>query len=320
MANNIYTSDENLTKAVSNWPNLHVIYGGCKFLAGLGDDGNVHYTTDTYSYLLPWEWENIRALAMDKQHNAVFFGLKNDGTCMITKKPFAGNSSYDRDFSATRLRNGNDGFSILHEKVHSLGDIVQIAVDGTVLWALDKDGNVHGVPYGRQFWLYYGWDPHEFHNSIDTKLQTSESWRCVRKILIAQDDILIAQKENGELVYAGHTGDLFGTFGERAFRKMQDHELIDACSFYGGESAYFAFLDSDHTLHCERLCKTKEQKFSQIIGLDHSFIGLTDEGTIVQFQGIPMNISHWPGMKQISIGRKCQHNYDNLYLVGIAAD
>lgn len=320
MANNVYVSDASLANATAGWPALHSIYGGCNMLVGLDMDGKLCFTTDTHAYLLFWKWDDMKMLSLDKHHNAVVFGLKHSGTCMISKNPFAGYTSYSKDFAVTRLPAGNNGFSILLEDVHALNDIVQIATDGAILWALDKNGNVHGVPYGSHYWWYYGWDSDEYEGSINFKLETAEKWHNIRRLLIAEEDVLVAQKNSGELVYAGHTGDLFGTFGEKDFHKLQDCELIDACGFYGGESKHFAFLDAAHTLHCKWFSEAEEHKFSQIVGLDHSFIGLTDAGTLIQFQGVSMDISNWPRMKQISIGRKCQHRYDNLYLAGISAD
>ena len=302
---NVYITDPEIQKKVSSWPELKMIYTGCEFIAGTGWDGELHYYSNTY--LRYGYREKVIMLAPDKHHTAVVFGLKEDGTCVVGKAPFAGWNSYGREYSDTVI--GNDFYGSLLFGVHSLKDIVQIAVNGSLLLALDGSGKVHTKQYVS--------NRHSLDDDKVRFIRAINDWENVRRILLAEQDIIIAQKHSGELVCAGYTQDLFGTYGEKAFRKLQDKELADACAFYGGESMYFAFLDSEGKLYSSRR-GTEEARFTQLEGLDHAFLGLREDGQVVSFQGgLEDRIRKWPKMKMISLGRRTRGHYDDLLLSGL---
>ena len=142
-------------------------------------------------------------------------------------------------------------------------------------------------------------------------------WQDVRRILVAEEDIVIAQKSSGELLCAGSTQDLYGTFGKNNFIKLQDYQLMDACSYYGGESMRFAFLDDEKILHDNKYGSSEDEttRYIQLVGLDHCFLGLKDNGIIVSFQGLNTDHLMWPLVSQVAIGRNrnCE-----VFLVGLA--
>ena len=208
----------------------------------------------------------------------------------------------------------NNCFSGLLYSIHTVKDAVQIAATGRLFLALDRAGRVH---VRRYLWerFYFPDQPDYCRQQIDT----IESWRDIRRILLAEPDTVIAQKNSGELVYAGSGQDLFGTFGEASFRQLQDREIVGACSYCGGESYYFVFLDADGILHSRRW--QEERRFRQVVGLDHAFLGLTTDGQVVSFQGpLEESAENWPRMKQIAIGRRSFDSYDDLFLAGLRDD
>ena len=309
---NLFVTDPDIERCRSQWPDLKAVYAGCKLLAGLDLQGNFHYHSTAYTYYRSKYWDNLVMMAPDKDHTGVLFGLKTDGTCVVSKDPFAGYESYSPAYNSTRL--GNDGFSSLLKKIHSVENIIQIAVSGSLFLALDRQGKVHPRRY---LWenSFDRWG----RDSVQFQIEAIESWENIRRILLAERDIVIAQKNSGELVTAGYTNDLYGTFGETAFRCLQDYELIDACSFCGGESFYYVFLDADGTLHNNR--RPEKQRFRQVVGLDHAFLGLRTDGKIISFQGtLEESVRNWPHMKQISIGRRSFDRYDDLFLAGLCDD
>lgn len=318
--NNIYITDEDIQRFVSGWPYLESVFAGCEILAGLDKEGTLHYYSPLYSYLRSNYWENTVQLAADKYHPCVVFGLKSDGTCVVSKEPFAGNGSYRKEFEATRM--GNESFEGLLHSIHCLSGITQIAVNGSLFLALDTNGKMHAINY-RDFnfdsfldFLYLNSNTSTGQANIEDTVKT---WNDVRRILLADEDIVIAQKNSGELLCAGYTQDLYGTFGKDKFLKLQDFQLIDACSFYGGESMHFAFLDEEKNLHDYMFSEHKGEHYIQIVGLDHSFLGLKDNGEIVNFQGqLKTDQLSWPPLKKISIGKRTRQAYDDLFLVGLS--
>lgn len=314
MSNNIYTTNEQLTNQLSRLPSLRSIYAGCALTAGIDIDGELQYSSTNFAYLSTKYWINVVQLALDKYHPDVIFGLKADKTCVVGKCPFAGWASYNERYSGTRM--GNDSFGWLLRSVHNLNGIVQIAVNGSHLFALDEDGMVHAIEYRSTMNI---WTP--FTPSLSEQIAKSvRSWHDVRHIILAEEEVVIAQMNNGELLCAGSTQDLYGTFGEKDFVKLQDTQIVDACAYFGGESKYYAFLDAENNIHglSRRFAGADGKYFVQIVGLDHSFLGLKDNGEIVSFQGIETDKLHWPGMKQISIGKESPIGYDNVFLVGLS--
>ncbi len=314
--NNIYTTDEIFQKRVSDWPCLKSVYAGCRIAVGIDSSGALH--DFPMAVLKPGYWDNIIQLAPDKYHSHVLFGLKADGTCVVSKAPFAGWSSYSRQYESTVM--GNDAFEALLHAIHSWEGIVQIAASGALLLALDSNGKVHARQY-----LWDRWDPF-FSSETDALPQTIKeavsTWHDVRRILVAEENIVIAQKNSGEMLFAGNPTDLYGVFGRSNYLKLQDAELIDACTYFGGESMYFAFLDSEKNVH-SGLCRYPEAEMSHFIqleGLDHSFLGLRDDGRIISFRGFETDRLLWPGIKQIALGRRDFQRYDDLFLVGLSAE
>ena len=144
------------------------------------------------------------------------------------------------------------------------------------------------------------------------------SWQGIRRILLAEMDIVIAQKHTGELVFAGSGQDLYGTFGRDSFRKLQDRELVGACSYCGGESYYYVFLDADGALHSRH--RSAEGLFLQVDGLDHLCLALREDGRVALLHGyFEEPWKDWPPMRQITIGRRDFNNYDILFVAGLTA-
>lgn len=312
MGSDIFVSDRQLQERLSGWPELKGIYAGCALTAGVDNEGNLRY--DSKTYIRSSYWKRLIMLAPDKDHSGVLFGLKDDGTCVVAKDPFAGWTSQSDEYSSTAM--GDAAFGYLLDDIHSFRDIVQIRVSGSLFLALDKSGRVRV----RQ----YRWDPYlqdknePFFNSAKTakkQKETIESWQDIRQILIAEEDIIIAQKNNGELVIAGSTADLFGTQSRESIDRLQEKVLIDACTYYGGESMRFAFLDEEGDLYSEY--DSHDRKFIQLAGLDHTFLGLQRDGSVVSFQGVfDTEVHKWPKMRQISLGRRNLNGFDDLFLVG----
>ena len=310
--NNIFMTDSELQNRVSRWPSVEKIYTGSNLIAGIDSRGSLHETSKTY-FRYDY-WNNLVMLAPDKYHEGVVFGLKSDGSCVICKEPFAGALSSEFRFPYTYI--GNDAFGNMLSFIHSWQNIVQIAVSGELFLALDKSGSIHVDLYAESY------SPFESPEIVQKYIETISSWQDIRTILIADFDIIIAQKNNGELALAGYTDDLYGTFSKKRFEELQKTELVDACFFYGGESKYFAFLDVNGNLHNSRFTESEGQKFTQIVGLDHEFLALRDDGMVISFQGIfGKGVQKWPKMKQIALGRRFNSTqYDDLFLAGLCTD
>ena len=288
------------------WSDIDDVYAGCRVVAAV-TEGRLRTASMGLLYQEPWR--DVTMVACDKELPSVFFGLTADGRCMISDDPSKGPSPMQRLFA--RHGDNDIDYEGISYWLSRLRDIVQIAVNGSLFMALDKFGTVHVVQY-RKCW-FTGPDP------FREQARTICYWNDIRRILITELDIVVAQKNSGELVCAGSTQDLFGTFGRKAFSELQDSELVDACGFYGGESMHFAFLGSDGMMHCNRF-DSEGQRFIQLEGLDHEFVALREDGKVISFQGpLDGEMDDWPAMKRISLGRMKTDTYDNLFLVGLAS-
>ncbi len=312
----VFITDETVRDPIARWPEVNLICAGCRVAAGLDSDGNIHYD---YMSHRPYEfrlrdayWKDLKALAADRYNPGVLLGLKRDGTCILSKDPFAGWTS-GQFFSRTKA--DNPAFTALRSFVHSLRSVEQIAVSGTMFLALDSSGRLHARPY---VGLTYGSPFHaDSLDRLDELAAAVSAWENVRRILLAEPYLIIAQKRSGEILCGGQTSDLYGTFGKKNLAELQSLTLTDACGYYGGESMHFAFLDDSGLLHCPRYPKT-EDRFLQVEGLDHTFIALREDGRIVAFQdGFDGIARQWPAMRQISLGRRDPSRYDDLFLMGI---
>ena len=308
----VYVTDEAMQQRLTGWPVLETVAAGCRLIAGVDVEGVLH--GDSVSYIRAPYWTGLRALAADRHNAGVLFGLRGDGTCLLAKDPFAGWSD-DRLFPRTKTDNRD--YTFLHHFVHSLTGVVQIAATGSMFLALDGAGRVHALVY---VGLSYSGPVSPYtYDWLSQLAREVSGWEGVRQILLAEPELIVAQKHDGELLIAGYANDLYGTFGRSRLASLRDRKLTDACGYYGGESMHFAFLDDEGRLISLRYPET-EDRFLQIEGLGHTFLALRRDGRVVCFQdGFEEITAFWPPMRQISLGRRRTGVYDDLFLAGLPA-
>ena len=310
----LYSTDARMQERLSRWENIRTLAAGCEMLAGIEESGGIRY--DSLTYVRTEFWHDLVALSADKYHSGVLFGLKADSTCVISKAPFAGFNAWGERFYGTNIE--NDGYARLHARVHSLTNVVQIVANDGLFVALDKDGFVHAIPYGN-IPIY---QLVEYGHPWKAAMEVTDRWKDVRQILLVDHGLVIGQKTDGEVVAAGALGDLFGTFGRKGLDEISNYKIVDACGHYGGESMHFAFLDSDGIVHGDHPVNLRtEGRYKQIVGLDHTFAGLREDGKVVFWQqSFEADVSEWPRMREIVIGRKTWDKYDELVLTGITEE
>lgn len=166
-------------------------------------------------------WSSVRDVAISQLLQGTALGLKQDGTCMISKRPVRCLcQEHPRDFDQI-----NDG-------IKAWRNVIQVAVSDA-FFALDRDGKVHHV--GFQPWNA-GYD-------------RIESWSPVVRIVPGSQDALLGITGEGKLLYAGANPAHLRADLEKA------ENVADGC-FFGSESQTVLLVYKDGSagyLNGERL-------------------------------------------------------------------
>lgn len=302
--NNIFITDEKILSHVEGWPDLVSVQAGCGILTGIDTQGDFHY--DSLVYLRYGYWNDIVMTAQTWYCPGVVLGLKKDGTCVLGKDAFAGWSSFNFRYNATRI--GNDLFGYLLSEVHRWHDIRQIMANDCFFVALDGNGQVHLCEFGGK----YG------DHSCQLFYKARE-WTNARRLLLAAPDVILAQDKNNQLLTAGFDQDLRGNVGSKTLELLNRTELVGAAGWYGGEGMHFAFLDTHGRVYgsYQAQWETLQEPVRQICGCDHTIAALTQSGRIIYLQdGFAALTDSWPPMRMIALGKRSAA-YDDLYLVGL---
>lgn len=304
--NNIYVTDAFFQEKVQTWPMLSKVFAGNRSLIGIDEDNEIQYSGPAL-YMSYRYWYDIVEIAADLNNPEVILGLRSDGTCVVRKAPFAGMLSMDRIYRSTE--GGNLFFESLLSSVHSWKDIVQIAVSGYYFLALDKTGNLH---YRR-----YLWSDNSF--SSEDPFDAMGEWSDIRRILIANENVIVAQRRAGKICIAGYEDAFRGTVSRSCISELENSVIIDACAFYGGESMHYAFLTDEHRLISDWHFEETEG-IVQLAAHDHTCAALTADGRIIYGLDDHSSITdNWPKLAAIAIGTK-SNRYDDLFIVGITKE